>query len=120
MMDEFGLDTIDPLADEIIARSEEAMRAGIRALPNGTYEHAIYSDGFEEPLRLQTAVTIRDEDIDIDFAGSSPQSGRGINVVLNYTKGYASFAMKAAISPKSPTTKGPSALSTSPPLKALS
>ena len=30
MMDEFGLDSIDPLADEIIARSERAMRAAIR------------------------------------------------------------------------------------------
>ncbi len=106
MMDEFGLDTIDPLADEIIARSEHAMREGIRALPNGTYEHAIYSDGFEHPLRLQVAVTINDDDIVIDFDGSSPQSERGINVVLNYTKGYASFAMKAAISPEVPHNEG--------------
>ena len=46
---------------------------------------------------MRVAVTIADEDIYIDFAGSSPQSRRGINVVLNYTHGYASFAMKAAI-----------------------
>ena len=106
MMDEFGLETIDPLADEIIARSEKAMRDGIRTLPNGRHEHELWSDGFEEPLRIKVAVTIEDEDIHIDFDGSSPQSQRGINVVLNYTKGYASFAMKAAISPEVPHNEG--------------
>ena len=106
MMDEFDLETIDPLADEIIARSEKAMRDGIRALPNGRHEHELWSDGFEEPLRIKVAVTIEDEDIHIDFDGSSLQSQRGINVVLNYTKGYASFAMKAAINPEVPHNEG--------------
>lgn len=106
MMEEFGLETIDPVADEIIARSERAMRDGIRRLPNGRYEHETWSDGFEEPLRIRVAVTVEDEDIHIDFAGSSPQSQRGINVVHNYTSGYASFAMKAAISPDVPHNEG--------------
>ncbi len=106
MMDEFDLASIDPLADAIIARSERAMRDAISALPNGRYEHEVWSDGFEEPIRIHVAVTIADEDIAIDFAGSSPQSQRGINVVLNYTHGYASFAMKAAISPDVPHNEG--------------
>ena len=106
MMDEFGLASVDPLADEIIARSERAMRDAIRALPNGAYTHEVWSDGFEEPIKIAVTVTIADEDIYIDFAGSSPQSRRGINVVLNYTRGYASFAMKAAISPEVPHNEG--------------
>jgi N-methylhydantoinase B len=106
MMDEFGLDSIDPLADAIIARSEWAMRDAIRTLPNGRYQHEVWSDGFEESIRIRVAVTIADEDIFIDFAGSSPQSRRGINVVLNYTHGYASFAMKAAVSPDVPHNEG--------------
>ncbi len=106
MMDEFGLETIDPLADEIIARSEKALRDAISKIPNGRYEHEVWSDGFEEPLLLKVAVIVRDDEIDIDFDGSSPQSSRGINVVLNYTKGYASFAVKAAISPEVPHNEG--------------
>ena len=106
MMDEFSLNSIDPLADAIIERSENAMRDAIRALPNGRHEHEVWSDGFEEPIKIKVAVTIEDEDIFIDFAGSSPQSRRGINVVLNYTHGYASFAMKAAISPDVPHNEG--------------
>jgi N-methylhydantoinase B len=63
MMDEFGLESIDPLADEIIARSEKAMRDSIRLLPNGRYTHELWSDGFEEPLHLNVAVTVEEEDI---------------------------------------------------------
>src|SRR5579859_4059982 len=96
-MSEFGLDTIDPLADEIITRSERAMREAIRKFPNGRYENESWSDGFDEPIRIKVAVTIEDEDLFIDFDGSSPQSSRGINVVLNYTNAYASFAIKAEI-----------------------
>jgi N-methylhydantoinase B len=106
MMDEFGLESIDPLGDAIIRRSETAMRGAIRALPKGRFEHEVWGDGFEEPLCIRAAVTIADEEITIDFAGSSPQSRRGINVVLNYTHGYASFAIKAVICPDVPHNEG--------------
>ena len=106
MMDEFGLDTIDPLADEIISRSENALRDALEQVPNGRYSHEVWSDGFEEPLKLKVTVTVEHRDIFIDFAGSSKQSSRGINVVLNYTKGYASFAVKAAVSPEVPHNEG--------------
>jgi N-methylhydantoinase B len=105
-MDEFGLYTIDPLADQIISRSERALRDAIRAVPNGQYENESWSDGFEEPICIKVAVTVENEDIFVDFAGSSPQSARGINVVLNYTHAYASFAIKAAISPDVPHNEG--------------
>ena len=55
---------------------------------------------------IVATLTIRGDEIDIDFAGSSPQSRRGINVVLNYTHGYASFALKAAIAPDVPHNEG--------------
>lgn len=106
MMDEFGLASIDPLADEILARSEQALRSAISALPDGRYTSEAWSDGFEEPILIRCAVTIAGDEISIDFAGSSPQSPRGINVVLNYTHGYASFAIKAAITPEVPHNAG--------------
>ena len=106
LMSEFNLDTIDLIADEIISRSERAMREAIRSIPNGRYENETWGDGFEEPIRIHVAVTVEDEDIFIDFAGSSPQSARGINVVMNYTHAYATFAIKAAISPEVPHNEG--------------
>ena len=106
MMEEFALDSIDPVAEEIIARSETAVRSEIRKLPSGEWSNETWSDGFEEPIVIRCTVKVAGDEIFIDFAGSSPQSTRGINVVLNYTHAYASFAIKAAICPDVPHNEG--------------
>ena len=106
MMDEFGLDSLDAVAEEIIRRSEAAVRAEIRKLPSGEWTNETWSDGFEEPIVIRCAVKVAGDEILIDFTGSSPQSTRGINVVLNYTHAYASFAIKAAICPDVPHNEG--------------
>jgi N-methylhydantoinase B len=106
MMDEFGLESIDAVAEEIIRRSETAVRAEIRKLPSGEWKNETWSDGFEEPIVVRCAVKVAGDEIFIDFTGSSPQSTRGINVVLNYTHAYASFAIKAAICPDVPHNEG--------------
>lgn len=106
MMEEFALDSIDPVAEEIIGRSETAVRSEIRKLPSGEWSNETWSDGFEEPIVIRCTVKVAGDEIFIDFAGSSPQSTRGINVVLNYTHAYASFAIKAAICPDVPHNEG--------------
>lgn len=105
-MDEFGLDTLEEVSEEIIARSEAAVRAKIRELPDGEWSSETWSDGFEEPIVIRCTVRKRGDEMVIDFAGSSPQSTRGINVVFNYTHAYASFAVKAAIYPDVPHNEG--------------
>ncbi|HEX5416185.1 MAG TPA: hydantoinase B/oxoprolinase family protein [Chloroflexota bacterium] len=105
-MDEFGFTSVEPLADEIIGRSERAMREAIRQLPNGVYSNAAMTDGYEEPVRLQVRVEVHDDTVTVDFAGTSPESRYGINVVLNYTEAYATFALKALLAPEVPNNEG--------------
>jgi N-methylhydantoinase B len=105
-MSEFDLDSIDPLAEAIIDRSERATRAAIERLPDGVYENETYSDGFPDPVLLKASVTIDGSNLTVDHAGSSPQSRYGINVVMNYTHAYTSFAVKCAISPEVPHNEG--------------
>ena len=105
-MTEFGLDSFDPVADEIIRRSEAAVRGAIRELKDGEWQSETWSDGFEEPILIRCKLRVLGDEILIDFSGSSPQSPRGINVVLNYTHAYASFAVKAAIYPDVPHNEG--------------
>ncbi|MGH9760969.1 MAG: hydantoinase B/oxoprolinase family protein, partial [Blastocatellia bacterium] len=106
MMKEFSLENLDSVAEEIICRSEAAVRAHIRELPGGEYHSEIWSDGFEDPIVIRCCVRVSGDRIDLDFAGSSRQSTRGINVVLNYTHAYASFAIKAAVYPEVPHNDG--------------
>jgi N-methylhydantoinase B len=107
-MDEFGFDSIGPLAREILTRSESAMRDAIRRIPNGTYRSETWSDGFADgdPIRVACTLTVNDTDLVVDYAGSSPQGRLGINVVLNYTTAYTTFGLKAAISPDVPNNEG--------------
>ena len=107
LMDEFDLADVDAVADDIMARSEHALRAALHALPDGTWSAVMDADGFgEESLRLQVAVTITGNSVTVDYDGSSAQSSYGVNVVLNYTRAYTSFAIKAALAPEVPHNAG--------------
>lgn len=100
MMDEFGLTCIDHVAAEITRRSKAALRTALRGVRDGRYEARMTSDGFEgETVEPAVAVTIGDDHVTVDYAGSSPRSSHGANVVLNYTRAYTSFAVKAALAP---------------------
>jgi N-methylhydantoinase B len=107
-MREFRLTSIEPLASEIVTRSERAMRDAIARIPDGTYVGETWSDGFadEDPIHLVCTVTVRGSDLLVDYAGSSAAQKRGINVVLNYTTAYTTFGIKAAISPDVPNNEG--------------
>ncbi len=109
LMERHRLDDIDALADEIVTRSEAATRNSIRALRGGTYHGECRFDvpGGEE-IVLKSAVTIDAEAgaIHIDFAGSSGASRHGLNVVLNYTHAYATFALRSTLDPELPNNYG--------------
>ncbi|MFQ5829101.1 MAG: hydantoinase B/oxoprolinase family protein [Candidatus Methylomirabilia bacterium] len=105
-MDEFGIERLEPLADEIIRRTERAMREAIGRLMPGAYEHAITSDGFEEPITIKVRCEVQGDGLWIDYAGSSPESQRGINVVLNYTQAYTTYGVKVIVSPDVPNNEG--------------
>lgn len=104
-----GIDDIDDLAAEIIRRSEEATRASIRKLPGGTYHGTC---DFDIPggalIELRAAVTVDSDkgEILIDFTGSSDASPHGINVVMNYTHAYSTFAIRSSLNPDLPNNFG--------------
>lgn len=105
-LDDMGLPDVDDLAREILDRSERAMREAIRAIPDGEYESTRQTDGFDEPVTIRCRLTVRGDAITADFAGSSAQVDRGMNVVLNYTAAYTNYALKCAIAPAVPHNDG--------------
>ena len=105
-MDEFGLESVDPLGDEIISRSERAMRDAIAKLPDGEYSNEVYSDGYEAPVKLRVTLRKHGDSMVVDWDGSSPESAYGINVVLNYTHAYTTYALKCALAPDVPNNEG--------------
>ena len=105
-MDEFDLDDIEKLSDEIISRSETAMRQRIRDLPDGRYTYQLSIDGFEDPLELKAQIIVADDELTVDFAGSPGSVPLGVNVCLNYTAAYTTYGIKCALSPDVPNNEG--------------
>lgn len=102
MMREIGLATLAPLGDFIFSRTRTAMRERIAALPKGSWSNTMVTDGYDEPIPLAAKVTIAEDHVAVDFAGSAPVSRWGINVPIIYTKAYASYALKCVVAPDIP------------------
>jgi len=102
MMDEFDMDSIDPLASFIFDSSHRATLAEIAKLPQGTYSNEICSDGYEDTVTLKAALQVLPDAIEVDFNGTSGLSQRGINVPAAYTRAYACFGIKVVVAPEIP------------------
>ena len=112
MMDEFEIDGLADLAEHIIDNSRAAMLRAIQALPRGTFRNEVTIDGYEAPVTVKATLTISDEGIHVDYAGSSPPSRYAINVVLNYTTAYTCFGARCCIAPDVPNNYGSMAVIT--------
>lgn len=109
LCDRYGLDDVEALGDAILDYSERAMRDAIRRCPAGSWGGRVAFDiPGGELITLCAKVTIdRDAgELLVDFDGSSGQSERGVNVVLNYTRAYATFAIRSVLNPELPNNLG--------------
>lgn len=105
-LDEFGLDDIEELADEIVGRSEAAMRERIKALPDGSYPYDLTVDGFDEPLVIKANVIVEGDKLTVDYTGSPGPVPLGVNVTLNYTAAYTNYGVKCALAGDIPNNEG--------------
>jgi len=82
------------------------MREAIGRLRPGTYEYAITSDGYGEPVTITCRCEVEGDRLWVDFTGSSAASRRGVNVVMNYTEAYTTYGVKVIVSPDVPNNEG--------------
>ena len=106
MMDEFGLDSLDELAEHVLAHSRAAVEAEIAKLPKGTYRNTMRIDGYDEPIDLTAAITVSDKTIHVDFTGTTGVQKRGINVPMAYTEAYTCFGLGCVVAARIPNNAG--------------
>ena len=111
MLEEYRLDGLDDLADEIISRSESSLRSAIARAPSGIYraEGRIEQTEGAADVVIRCAVEIAGSDIKVDLTGSSPQVDWGGNVVYNFTYAYVHMAVKSIFDPDIPNNDGAAA-----------
>ncbi len=106
LMEDFGLSSLDEVADVILDNSRQAMLKEIQSLPYGDYSNVMMIDGYDVPVKLACVVSVSEAGIDIDFSGSSEASRKGINVPIAYTEAYASFGVRCVVGNDIPNNSG--------------
>jgi N-methylhydantoinase B len=101
-----GRDGVAAAMDELLAYSERVVRAAIRELPDGAFEG---EEALETPdglLELRARVTIAGDEIEIDFAGTSPEHDGNLNCPLAVTRSACFYVVRCLTAPDLPASGG--------------
>ncbi|MDO9437053.1 hydantoinase B/oxoprolinase family protein [Hydrogenophaga sp.] len=103
---EFNEPDVQTIAAYILETSTTATIEAIRQLKQGTFRHSMEIDGYDKPVTIAVAMTVREGLISLDFEGTSEKSDYGINVVLAYTAAYSVYGIKCVVAPEVPSNHG--------------
>ncbi|MGH2459457.1 MAG: hydantoinase B/oxoprolinase family protein, partial [Chloroflexota bacterium] len=109
LLGRYGTVTLRRYLAELLDYAERRMRAEIRSVPDGRYEFTDYIDGLgenPEPIVFQVALTVANDEILVDWTGTSPQVKAGINSPIPFTRSATYVALRSAIAPDLPNSEG--------------
>ncbi|MEK8025946.1 hydantoinase B/oxoprolinase family protein [Pseudaquabacterium rugosum] len=95
--------------DELLDYGERLTRQAIAAWPDGTYSFTDYidNDGFSpEPIPIQCAITVKGDQLSVDFVGSSPQVKGAINSTLSFVKSATYLSVRCVLQADVPNNAG--------------
>ncbi len=109
LFEEHGEATVLACFDRLMDESEQLMREGIRAIPDGIYEGEDYldDDGITAaPIRVAVRTEIRGDEARFDFTGSSPQVAGPVNTTYFITCSSVYYCLKALVGESIPPNAG--------------
>ncbi|GKZ16220.1 hydantoinase B/oxoprolinase family protein [Haladaptatus sp. T7] len=109
LVSEHGRNRVVAAFDAVISYSRDRLLAELSELPNGTYSarDVLEGDGVtDEDIPIEVAVTIRDEGISVDFAGTAPQVAGNVNAPLAVAKSAVYFVIRCVTDPEIPPNGG--------------
>ena len=105
----YGASAFEAAMAEIVDAAEQLTRAAIAAIPDGTYRFEDYCDNdaiTDEPIKIAACVSVRGDEISVDFTGSSAQVRGGMNAPLAVTVSATCYAIKCLTDPENPPNSG--------------
>ena len=109
MLNEYGLDGLEDLAEEIIGRTDRSLRRRIAELPQGAYRNDVVLPrvpGVSEEISIRCEMRVESDGITIDYTGSSGEVGAAVNCCYNMTRSYTAYPIKLALDPGVPNNDG--------------
>lgn len=107
--EKYGTDTVRQAMAAYLVWGEELVREEVEALPNGTYTATdkIDDDGItDEPIHVEVEVTITDETVAIDFAGTDDAADGPINSPYAASASMVRALFQAITLPDADTNEG--------------
>lgn len=101
-----GLTEVTTAMDAAVSYAERRMRRAISGLPEGVYRAEDYLERDGDDLTIAVTVMIRDEEIFIDFEGTSPQESGNLNCPMPVTRSACYFVVRAVTDPDIPANAG--------------
>jgi N-methylhydantoinase B len=108
LLAEYGPDTVRTALDALQDRAETLMRAELTDLPDGCWqaEDFLDNDGITDtPLAIKVALTIKGDEMTLDFTGTAPRCAGPVNIALPTAVATAYVAIKH-IFPSLPANNG--------------
>lgn len=93
----------------VIDYAARRFRKALKELPPGIYTFTDYLEGdglTADPIRITATVTIGEEDLKVDFTGTSPQVRGPVNATRGVTLACVYYAVKAVCDPELPASEG--------------
>jgi len=109
LLERYGVDTVIAYGESLQDYSERLARAAIARIPPGTWRFSDHIDGLGEnpqPIEFHVAVTVRGDEITVDWTGTSPQVKGGINTPLSFCKSNVYAALRSIMPPEVPNCHG--------------
>ena len=110
LAENYGDNHLTAIFADLLDRSEAMTRDVLRSLPKGTYRAVDFLDNdgvdLDRRIRIEVAVTVDDDGLSIDFAGSSPQVRGPFNAVPSGSLAAACYVVRAITDPTIPTNGG--------------
>src|SRR3990170_2907457 len=104
LLDTYGKETVLQCVDQMIDRTEQAVREEIRKIPNGTYrgESATDDDGtvLDEQVWVRADVTVQGDEMIIDLSRSDKQRRGFVNTIQSASYGKAVAAALLMMDPE--------------------
>lgn len=97
LLDQYGDDVVDEALGELRFRAAKLMAANIADLPDGTWsaEDFLDNDGIvDEPLKIALDLTIKGDQMTLDFSRSSNACAGPVNIALSTTVASVYVALK--------------------------
>lgn len=109
LINKYGKEVFTQTVNDLLDYSERRMRAELKEIPNGYYDFEDYveNDGIEDKIfTIKANVYVEDEEVIVDYEGTSPQARGPINATYGVAVSAAYNALLHITDPEIPKNSG--------------